>query len=243
MFDDMGNLWNWLASPTAAAWTAIGTWAAVCIAATAVGYAARQVKEARALREEQARPYVVAAMEQNPHVRTVVEITFKNYGLTAATNVRITSDPPLRRTGKEDVGEAVWLPAVIPTLAPGQEWRTVWDHARDRTSNPELGTEDRHAISVTYDGPSKLGYDTRSVLDWAAYKRLRYIDTKTSHHAAKSLEKIAERARGWTERGLRVKVDGIADLTAAAEVLAADPQRDRHPRGSVGLVARRLRRR
>jgi hypothetical protein len=79
----------------------------------------------------------------------------RNFGKTSAYDVSFTfPHPPTvaeyenATDGYADVVE-LQLPRQLPTLAPGQEWRTVWDSALDRT---ELGEaiESRFPGTVTY---------------------------------------------------------------------------------------------
>lgn len=201
----MATIWNWLSSLTAESWTAIAAWVAVAIAAAAAFWARRQVIDAREVQREQSRPYVVVKMETNPHVGEVVEFVVKNYGPTAALDTRIVTTPRLRRidTTPEATPREVWLPDSIPTLAPGQEWRTVWDYAPDRMASPELKTEREHEIVTTYRDPAGHEYESTYVLDWGAYERLHYIQVKSIHHAATALRKISHRLESWDARGGR----------------------------------------
>lgn len=207
---------------TAEAWAALGTWATVALAVGAVIVARNQLNEARDLRREQAQPYVVAFMEQNPHAPQFVELVIRNFGVTAARDVKITASPPLRRTG--DAGgapEAVWLPNVVPVLVPGQEWRTFWDVSHQRASDETLKNEDRYEVRTSYEGVGGQRVDYLSVLDWGAYKGRRWMETKTIHHAAKSLGSLEKLAAKWTngpQGGLAVFTrDGDAEDARAAE--------------------------
>ncbi|MDC7120239.1 hypothetical protein OMK64_01665 [Cellulomonas fimi] len=179
---------------TADEWVAFGTWVAVMIAAVAAAVGLFQAREARALRISQAQAYVVAIMETNPHQNEVVEVAIKNIGATEARDIRISVDPPLRRTGNNGIGvEEVWLPETIPSLAPGQEWRTLWDIARDRIKSPELKAEDRHVMTIGYTGVEVAGpQQSTAVLDWSPFKGRMWMEVRTSHHQAKAVEKIAK---------------------------------------------------
>jgi len=198
-------IWDWMSSPTAESWTAIAAWVAVAIAAATAFWARKQVVVAREAQREQSRPYVVVKMEANAHHEQVVELVIKNYGPTAALDTRIVSTPRLRRVdgSSRTTSRDVWLPDLIPTLAPGQEWRTVWDHAPERMASPELKEERRHEIATTYLDPAGHEYTSTYVLDWGAYEGLQYIGVKTIHHAATALGKISRRLESWDARGGR----------------------------------------
>jgi len=74
---------------------------------------------------EQAQPYVAVAIEPligvDPKFQ---ELVVKNFGATAAFNVRLESEPPMERAAVD--GRALTLPT-LPTLVPGQDWRVLWD--------------------------------------------------------------------------------------------------------------------
>lgn len=105
------------------AWTAIAAWAGVAIAVIAGKVAYSQLGEARQLRRGQAQPYVVASAETSPAGEWVVDLVIRNLGKTAARNIHVVVDPPAMRAA-DAAHPDVWIPAVMPVLVPGQEWRT-----------------------------------------------------------------------------------------------------------------------
>lgn len=84
--------------------------------------------------EEQARPNVVLYTEMNPSAKQFVEIVVKNFGTTPAYHVKASFDPPLKATPNLlSKGKLADVPIPeFPILAPGQEWRTGWDHSVSR---------------------------------------------------------------------------------------------------------------
>lgn len=207
---------------TADEWAALGTVGTFFIAAAAAVIALSQANEARQLRIEQAQPYVVAYMEQNPNTPILMELVIRNFGTTAARNIRITSTPTIRRIDG-DRAEDVWLPGEISILAPQQEWRTYWDSGATRTKDSVLADENRHVVTLTYDGVKGTPQqDSESIIDWSAYVGGLYVDRKSVHHAAKSLKTIADFMGKWTESGRGLSVytrDGEAKDARVAEVL------------------------
>lgn len=206
---------------SADAWAALGTWATVAVAVAAVVVARHQLTEARDLRREQAQPYVVAFMEQNPHMPWIVEFVVKNFGTTAARDVTVVASPPLRRTDGSNGVEDVWLPPLIPVLVPGQEWRTMWDISHERAQHEELSAETSYRVTTSYRG---LGSETLryvTILDWAAHVGKQWVDVRTVHHGAKALVEIQKIIGKWTDgprAGLSVFTrDGEAADEAAAE--------------------------
>ncbi len=93
--------------------------------------------EAQRVRREQAQPNVVLYSEPNPIVKQYIEIVVKNFGSTPAYDVRIEIDPPLKSTPNNISGVKPYEIPVprFPFLAPGQEWRTGWDHSPTRKNH------------------------------------------------------------------------------------------------------------
>ncbi|MCX2714223.1 hypothetical protein [Mycolicibacterium sp. J2] len=115
-------------------WSALGTWATAAIAFGAAAFALFQVREARRTREELAQPNVALYAELNHTDWQVIEIVVKNFGSTPAYHITFDfQHRPLKRcpTMGGDVVD-VYFPDEIPYLAPGQEWRTVWDDSEAR---------------------------------------------------------------------------------------------------------------
>ena len=130
-------------------------WAAILLGVVALVFANRQIKRNRRLVAEQTRPNVAMFMEPHPADWHVIELVVRNFGQTAAYDIRFSfSNPPTvaeyenSADGYADITE-LQLPRELPVLAPGQEWRMVWDSALDRA---EIGSgiESRFAGTVTY---------------------------------------------------------------------------------------------
>jgi hypothetical protein len=215
------------------AWAAAAAWATAGIAGIAGAVAVGQLGEARRLRVEQAQPYVVAFMEPSGAGRFFVDLVVRNFGTTAAHDVRLTIDPaPCRRRGP---WQPVWLPESIPVLVPGQEWRTFWDSGR----RWELDLPDRHEAVVAFkDSQGKELAPLRSVLDWSAHKDQTNLEVFGAHHAAKALRDISKTIAKWHESGyagLAVTAwDGDAATERRRQRLEADEtESDQTPKGSA----------
>lgn len=183
---------------TAGEWEALGTWATVLVAAVATGFALRQLNETKRARVEASAAYVAIYMESTEANPQLVDLVVRNFGATAASDIRIASDVTLRRTSGDSGAppEDVWLPTTIPTLAPGQEWRTLWDFSPTRSSSD---LEERHEVTInfkTYDG---TGHSATYVLDWGAYLGRRWVDIKNMHDLARSVAKIEKTTSRWSE--------------------------------------------
>ena len=176
--------WHALTDVGSGTWLAIAVWVAVALGLVALVYAHRQLKRSRELRRDETRPHVGMFMEPHASDWHLIELVIRNFGETAAYDVRFSFDnPPTvaqyenEHDGLVDIGELA-LPSEIPVLAPGQEWRTVWDSALSRA---ELGgsTEWRFTGTAKYfDQPAPAGkrktlkdrqrreFRTKVVLDW-----------------------------------------------------------------------------
>jgi hypothetical protein len=236
---------DWFTGIDAAQWSAAAAWLTAIVAVIASIAAFRQLGEARRLRLAQAAPYVVAYMELNPTSQVMVDFVVKNLGATAAIDVQVVLEPPLRRTaGAEgEESEPVQIPTSIPVLVPGQEYRTLWDSAitRHGTTLP-----DRHEAVVTFkDSRGEASDPFRFVLDWGTLWDRHLVTQRGVHDVAEALRGINKTVRGWSEgvgaKGVGVYVrDGDArdqraraaqeerlarrrEETAAPETLADDP--------------------
>lgn len=183
-----------------AAW--VSAWAAAItalIAVIAAVVAAWQIHEARqaraqtrALATEVAQPYVVAYMQADDVSPEYAHFVVKNFGQTAALNVRISSSPELRRAiydGNSSAQQRVQirLPATIPILAPSQEWRTFWDNPAERSDKEKY--PDRHDVTVHYTDSHNEPHTTNSILDFSTFDRI-WFDRKTLHHLATATREI-----------------------------------------------------
>ncbi|MCW2653842.1 MAG: hypothetical protein QOE41_3719 [Mycobacterium sp.] len=195
--------WHDLTDVSSGSWLAIAVWAAVALGVIALLYASRQLKRNRELKIEQIRPHVAMFMEPHAADWHVVELVVRNYGQSAAHDVEFSFlNPPTvaqyenAHDGMVDIAE-LRLPGELPVLAPGQEWRTVWDSALDRH---ELGgsIEWRFVGTATYhDRPDqktrwrKFGagrrrsYKTNVVLDWDDLQPVQRVELMTTHDLAK----------------------------------------------------------
>jgi hypothetical protein len=201
---------------TASAWEALGVWAtcAVALAAAVVGlrqYVATseanrlqadasrsQIEAAERLATEESRPYVVAYIESHPRNPQFIDLVVKNFGKTPAHYTSLTIEPRPRRSSANGGGdEPVVLPDSWPFLAPGQEWRTLWDYsiARAKTDLPSK----HRAVVRSKDSSDHDLPDVVSFLDWNSFTQRRWISTRTTHDAASALMEIKKILGKWTE--------------------------------------------
>jgi len=220
-----------LEEPTVADWVAaIAAVLTFVIAGLALLYARRQVAEARASRSlaqelevERAQPYVVAYTEPSGATPVIIDLVVRNYGATAATDVRISLNPwPMRRASADGKPEKVEIPDVIPVLAPGQEWRTMWDSGIARKDSD---LPDRHAGKVTFRGIKGVKRESDVVLDWTIYRSRRWVEVRGIHDAAVALREMKTIMKKWNESvhgalSVYVRDGNEKDRRDAAEVEA-----------------------
>jgi hypothetical protein len=102
---------------SAEAWAASAAWVTAGVAVAAGVIALSQLGEARRLRLEQAQPYVVVFMADTDRPK-YVDLVIRNFGLTAATDVRVEIDPaPQRSFFAGERWETVSWPTRIPVLS------------------------------------------------------------------------------------------------------------------------------
>lgn len=202
--DWINDRWGDLTNLSSGGWLAIAAWAALAFGGVVLLVVNRQIRKNRELKQEQVRPQVAMYMEPHAVDWHIIELVVRNFGETSAYDVRFDFiNPPTvaayeDRTfdGPPEVDE-LELPSELPLLAPGQEWRTVWDSS---ISREELGGAIRSRFdgSLTYyDEPRPVGdksrsrwnkrheYESKVCLDWATLQPAHRLDMMTSHDLAK----------------------------------------------------------
>jgi hypothetical protein len=198
----IGDRWHQVTGASSGTWLAWAVWALAILGVIALIYANQQIRRNRRLATEETRPHVGMFMEPHAADWHLIELVVRNFGKTAAYDVQFAfPHPPTvaeyenASDGYADVVE-LQLPRQIPTLAPGQEWRTVWDSALDRNELGE-GIESRFPGTLTYyDRPEvsrgwkfwqrrRRPFETKVVLDWDALPPVQRIELMTNHNLAK----------------------------------------------------------
>ena len=162
-------------------WSALGTWAIAGVAAVVAFYVLRQVREARITREKQVQPNVVAYAALNPEVSQYLDFVVTNYGQTPAYHVKLKF-PVLTVTPYENpvTGEQtteLCIPDEVAVLAPGQEWRTLWDSGIEREQyrsrnggRDVLGSRFEGTVKFRDSGGNK--YTNPAILDWNSFHNI-----------------------------------------------------------------------
>lgn len=203
--DWIKDRWHDLTDLGSGGWLAIAAWAALALGVVVLAWANLQLKKNRQLTTEQVRPQVTMFMEPHATDWHVIELVVRNFGQTAAHDIRIdfVNHPTVaayedaQLDGPPEVAE-LELPSEVPFLAPSQEWRTVWDSA---ISREQLGgsIQARFDGSLTYyDAPrrdakarrsafkdKRQAFSTKFCLDWATLQPVQRLELLTTHDLAK----------------------------------------------------------
>lgn len=120
-------------------------------------------------------------------------LTIENIGVSLAQEVRISVDPPLRRSYESDDGPATPIMSWhifangIATLAPRQRIDLPFDIIRERLKDEKL--PDRYRFTVDAKGPFGPAPTLRYDVDLGVYRH-EYTDELTTHHVATALREI-----------------------------------------------------
>ena len=196
------------------------------VIAAAAFVAWRQVKEARTLREEQARPFVVIDFEP---WGVIIDLKITNVGKTVARDVQFDFEPRLAaakddKPGLTPIAETNLFTNGIPSLPPGKEITLFFDSFLERN---EKGLPDKYDVDVSYSDPSGKRYTEQTVLDLAVYFDLGQITRHDIHDVHKQLEKIAKTLAGWTHpEGVKIMIPEDR-RRYRDELYAAHEQRER----------------
>jgi hypothetical protein len=178
-------------------WTDV---AQVAILAVAAVVAWRQVREARRLREQQTRPFVVIDFEVEQNA--IVFLAISNIGTTLARDVRFEIEPRLQSSMDIPLNDLKMLGEGISSLAPGKSIRTVFDSLIQRKP---LGLPDLYAVTARYtDETGDRPFEEKLDLDLGVYWNLIRVERRGQHDIHERLKDIRNEMRKWTAgtRGL-----------------------------------------
>src|SRR5882757_9011544 len=201
----MSDRWDELTNLGSGSWLAVAAWTVVALGGIGLFYANRQLQKNRQLKSDQIRPQVAMFMEPHAADWHVIELVVRNFGQTAAHDVRFKFvNPPTVAIYEDNVYDAqpdvaeLDLPSELPFFAPGQEWRTVWDSA---ISREQLGGAIRSRFDGTltyFDYPrperekgasrfwnKRQEFESKICLDWATLQPVQRLELLTAHDLAK----------------------------------------------------------
>lgn len=195
--------WEWSSSDWA------GLTFVVLVIALLVAW--RQVSEARRLRKDQARPFVV--IEFHPW-STIIELKITNIGTTLARDVTFEFDPPLASTHDSEhirgpVRDLNMFKKGIPSLAPAREIKLFFDQFPSRVEQKLPMTYD---VTVSYKDNSGESYTDKTVLDLEMYLGTGGITRHTIHDVHKRLEELVREIKRWTAFGGGIKTMSATEI-------------------------------
>lgn len=184
----------------AATWTDVAqvglVGAQLVVLIVAVVFARNQVREARELREEQNRPFVVVDFDCEEGYMMYLEVV--NMGTSLARDVTIEIDPPLESAIGIEVGKLKMLNEGIATLAPGKQYRTFFDMGF-RRAEAERDYTMNHTARVRYtDERGKRAFEETLNLDMDQYMHMNTVTRRGIHDVHKQLEAIQKTLKGWS---------------------------------------------
>lgn len=209
------NRWHDLTGSAPVTWLAVAIWVTLAVVVVALLVANHQLRQTRRLRAERSRPQVAMFMEPHAADWHLIELVVRNFGRTAAYDIRMSFPVPPTVAAYENAqgGFAdvivLALPDRLASLAPGQEWRMVWDSARDRA---QIGSQIESHFTGTlsyYDRPDdhlprwqrwwrnpRRPLRTEVVLDWDQLPPTQRIELMTTHDLARREKQKLELLRG-----------------------------------------------
>lgn len=209
---------------SAAPWAwSLSTWAGlqflVLLVAAIVAW--RQVREARRLREAQARPFVVVDLDI---FSTIAQLKLTNIGSTLAQEVRFDFAPALVSTLDNNqsgtpISETRLLKDGVPSLPPHKEIFVLFDQLPARI---ERDLPSDYEVRVRYRDPFGRRYDERMTVGYGALIGTGKINRKELDDIHRQLEAIAKTMSSWTRLNSALKVMSPADLKAYNEELLAE---------------------
>jgi hypothetical protein len=157
----------------------------------------RQVREARELRLEQNRPFVVVDFDLDESKGYLIFFEVANMGTSLARAVQIEIDPPLESAIDIEMNKLKMLNEGIATLAPGKKLRTFFDMSF-RRNEAEKDYPMNHVATVRYtDEKGKREFEETSNLDLDQYMHMHTVTKRGLHDIYEQLEKIRRVMEKW----------------------------------------------
>lgn len=169
--------------------------AQLIVLVAAAWYALSQAREARRLREEQFRPFVVVDVEIDNS--RILEIVVRNVGLTMARDVQFEVDPPfVTSMDNYNLNEMKLFANGIATFPPGKEYKTLFDSLVQRS---QMHLDREYTVLVTYTDPSgKRKFSEPSTIDLGIYRDFLYRRESDVGDIVDELKKLGKTFDKWT---------------------------------------------
>jgi hypothetical protein len=206
------------------AWSAIAALATLGVLSATAVIALFQVRQARSLQEEEARPVVVVDfdIDRHPHI---IYLSYENFGRTIAHNVKVTFDPPLKTTFTEQESNLSFFSNTFPTLAPGKTIEGVLDSAIHRLPRTDLPMQ--HKTTATYTDRNGKSYTTPGELDLSVYRGRMSVTKKDLGDVVDNLKAIVTSMQHFGSEfgGIRVITTTEEDAATEAAEQAEESRR------------------
>lgn len=170
---------------TPAEWAA---WLQAGAVTVAVAVAVWQIIEVRRTRRDEARAYLVVQLDVHQDRLFIPDVTLTNLGRTAAYDVTVQFDPPIRSTlyRDDDAERAPFFQDGLPTVAPGQRFTTLFDTMLERPKE----WEDRYAVTVRYADRFGKPHEDAFVLDIGPHRGMQSVVRHSVHDVHSELKKL-----------------------------------------------------
>lgn len=222
----------------------ISAFAAIITAVIAVIALASTARDSR----DRSRPLVLAIFRVAEHSDTAFELVVRNYGASAARDLRVSFDPPLSEEDCKDGLTAMVAKrydTAIALLPPGSELTNTWWRGKYTGANElvnGLNTPEEVSVTVSYRGNRLRRYRDTFPLHADIIKLTTYSVSSTSTPGrmktiAEALKTVAAELK-LTNRQLQE----IGRRLPAEEVTGGElDQAEEAPGGLRGVVVRLLR--
>jgi hypothetical protein len=200
-------------------------------AETAERISREQAEAAQRLREEEAQPYVAVFIDLTGTGIHQYDLVVKNFGATAATDVRVKITPTPRSANLRKSNAENWLkvPEVIPVLVPGQAWTTYWDWSGALDEVKDLPRIYEAEVSFSDSRGKRVG-PYRFVLDWDTLIDRGSATRYGIHHVADALQDISTAIRSVTSGGTSIPVQNFDGERQRRNATRDDRRRQRRYR-------------
>lgn len=163
----------------------------------------KQVKEARTLRRERNRPFVVVDFDLDLSKGYLIFFEVANLGNSLARDIQIEVDPSLESSIDVEVDKLKMLNEGIATLPPGKKLRTFFDMSF-RRNEAEENYPMNHVATVRYkDEKGKRPFKETYNLDLDQYMNMQFVTNHGLDDIYKELERLRRAMEKWTWSGGR----------------------------------------
>jgi hypothetical protein len=184
----------------AAQWSVLAACVTAGVAVLAAAFAYFQVREARNLRRDQAKPFVIVDIQPSRASMHLLNLVVENTGTTIARDVTFVFEPPLSSSlDNYDIAQTTFVKDGLPMIPPRRRHEYLFDSSVQRhDSNLPM----RFEVIVRYsDKDGKAQEPLRFPIDLSPLYGIHFVEEKGLHHLAKSVDELAKTTKSWAHRG------------------------------------------